>query len=78
MEALDIEELNFDEYNREVYFEGNKNDYKSSKLFNHSSAIDAQKRYKMEIEKFVNKYKSGLASNEIDEANLGRIKKRKL
>ena len=78
MEALDIEELNFDEYNREVYFEDNKNDYKSSKLFNQSSAIDAQKRYKMEIEKFVHKHKSGLANNEFDEANLGRIKKRKL
>ena len=78
MEALDIEELNFDKYNREVYFEHNPNDYKVSKLFNHSSSIGAQKRYKMEIDKFVAKYKSGLANNEIDETSLGRIKKRKL
>lgn len=77
MEAIDIEELNFDEYNREVYFDKNPLQDKQDKEFSYTLAFDAQKRYKSEIDKFVAQYKSGLARNEIDEENLGRIKKRK-
>jgi hypothetical protein len=77
MEAIDIEELNFDEYNREVYFDKNPLQDRQDKEVSYTLAFDAQKRYKSEIDKFVAQYKSGLARNEIDEENLGRIKKRK-
>ena len=77
MDAIDIEELDFDEYNREVYFDKNPLQDRQDKEYNYSMAFDAQKRYKSEIDKFVAQYKSGLARNEIDEENLGRIKKRK-
>ena len=77
MDAIDLEELDFDEYNREVYFDKNPLQDRQDKEYNYSMAFDAQKRYKSEIDKFVAQYKSGLARNEIDEENLGRIKKRK-
>ena len=78
MEEFDIENLNFDEYNRSIYLERKPQLYKESKFFKNSIADDAQKRYKSEIDKFVVEYKRGLAKNELDESVLGRIKKRKL
>ena len=78
MEEFDIENLNFDEYNRTIYLEKKPQQYKESKLFKNSQADDAQKRYKSEIDKFVIEYKRGLSKNELDESVLGRIKKRKL
>ena len=77
MEAIDIEELNFDEYNREVYFDKNPLQIRQDKEFVYSQAFDAQKRYKSEIDKFVAEYKSGLARSENDEVNVERFKKRK-
>ena len=75
MEDIDIENLNFDVYNREVY-QGQGESSKSSELT--SKYIDAQKKYKNEIDKFVeNYYKSRAAQNEMKEENLERIKKRK-
>lgn len=75
-EEFDIETMNFDEYNRQIYFEKNQKHNKRN-VFSYSQAFDAQKRYKHEIDKFVAEYKSGL-KNEIDEDNFRRIKKRKL
>ena len=71
MEDIDIENLNFDVYNREVYHEqGSKSEQNDFQL------SDAQKRYKNEIDKFVeNYYKTRLSKNEINEENLERIKK---
>ena len=78
MEAIDIEELNFDEYNREVYLGGNAIQNKKFNLFNdYSQAFDVQKRYKFQIDKYVKEYKSGLARNEMEETNLP-MKKRKI
>ena len=75
MEDIDIENLNFDVYNREVY-QGQGESSKSSELT--SKYIDAQKKYKNEIDKFVeNYYKSRAVQNERKEENLERIKKRK-
>ena len=75
MEDIDIENLNFNVYNREVY-QGQGESSKSSELT--SKYIDAQKKYKNEIDKFVeNYYKSRAAQNERKEENLERIKKRK-
>lgn len=78
MEAIDIEELNFDEYNREVYLGRNTIQNKKSNLFNdYSQAFDVQKRYKFQIDKYVKEYKSGLARNEMEETNMP-LKKRKI
>ena len=71
MEEIDIETLNFDEYNREVYSEN------YSKVDN-SHLIDAQKRYKNMIDKFVEKYnKNRKEEDESGDEKLERIKKRK-
>ena len=78
MEEFDIETLNFDEYNREIYLEENKPKSKERRSFNNSQATEAQKRYKYEINEFVSEYKKGLAKSEFDEMNLGCIKKRKI
>ena len=77
MEAIDIEELNFDEYNREVYFDKNPLQERQDKQFIYSKAFDAQKRYKSEINKFVADYKRGLTRSENDDINVERFKKRK-
>lgn len=76
-EEFDIEKMNFDEYNRQIYFEKNQKQNKRN-VFVDSQAFDAQKRYKHEIDKFVAEYKSGLVKNEFDEDNFRRIKKRKI
>ena len=75
MEDIDIENLNFDIYNREVY----KDQGKISKSYqNDSRYADIQKKYKSEIDKFVeNYYKNRAAQNEMKEENFERIKKRK-
>ena len=73
MEDIDIETLNFEKYNREVYQE---NQNKSTK--EESPLINAQKNYKMMIDKFVaNYYKKLNDKNESGGENLDRMKKRK-
>ena len=75
MEDIDIENLNFDVYNREVY----KDQGQISKSYqNDSRYVDIQKKYKSEIDKFVENYnKNRAAHNEMKEENFERIKKRK-
>ena len=75
MEDIDIENLNFDVYNREVY----KDQGQISKSYqNDSRYVDLQKKYKSEIDKFVENYnKNRAAQNEMKEENFERIKKRK-
>ena len=75
MEDIDIENLNFDVYNREVY----KDQGQISKSYqNDSRYVDIQKKYKSEIHKFVENYnKNRAAQNEMKEENFERIKKRK-
>ena len=71
MEDIDIENLDFDTYNREVYQE------KESRIDN-SHLFNAQKKYKNMIDKFVdNYYKNIKDENETKEESLERIKKRK-
>ena len=77
MEDFDIEELDFDKYNREVYLEDNPIKDKLKKYFRLSRAFDAQKRYKNEIDRFFKEYQNSLVWNEIDEKNLENFKKRK-
>ena len=75
MEDIDIENLNFDVYNREVY----KDQGQISKSYqNDSRYVDIQKKYKSEIDKLVENYnKNRAAQNEMKEENFERIKKRK-
>ena len=75
MEDIDIENLNFDVYNREVY----KDQGQISKSYqNDSRYVDIQKKYKSEIDKFVENFnKNRAAQNEMKEENFERIKKRK-
>ena len=73
MEDIDIENLNFDVYNREVYQEKN-----SKPVQINPQSIDIQKKYKNEINKYVeNYYKNRFGNNDINDENLERIKKRK-
>ena len=76
-EEFEIEKMNFDEYNRQIYSEKSQKQNKRN-FFGYSQAFDAQKKYKLEIDKFVSEYKNGLLKNEIDEDNFKCIKKRKL
>ena len=78
MEEFDIETLNFDEYNREIYLNENLPKSKESRFSSSSQASEAQKKYKYEINEFVSEYERGLAKNEFDEVNLGHKKKRKI
>ena len=77
MEDFDIEELDFDEYNREVYLEENQIQEKLKKYMRLSHALDAQKRYKYEIDTFFKEYQNSLFWDEIDEKNSENFKKRK-
>ena len=74
MEDFDIEELDFDEYNREVYLEDNPIQDRLKKYIRLSHTFDAQKKYKIEIDRFFKEYQNSLAWDEIDKKN---SKKRK-
>ena len=54
MEDIDIENLDFDAYNREIYLE-KENQYKSP--INDNLHKDALKKFKLEIDSFVEEYK---------------------
>ena len=55
MEDIDIENLDFDAYNREIYEErGNQKESKDE--INYSSHLDALKKFKKEINEFVREY----------------------
>ena len=72
MEEIDIEELDFDDYNRQVYLE-------ESVAKNHiSKTLDIQKRYKLEINKFIADYNKAMAEREINSNTFENNKKRKI
>ena len=72
MEEIDIEELDFDDYNRRVYLE-------ESVDKNHiSKTLDIQKRYKLEINKFIADYNKAMAEREINTNTFENNKKRKI
>ena len=72
MEEIDIEELDFDDYNRRVYLE-------ESVDKNHiSKTLDIQKRYKLEINKFIADYNKAMAEREINSNTFENNKKRKI
>ncbi len=71
MESIDIESLDFEKYNRDIYNENNSIDKKSY-------FINAQKKYKNIINEFVkNYYKDKKEDNKSEEEKLKKIKKRK-
>ena len=73
MEELDIEKLNFDEYNREVYIGRSPAKERKIKLLNLSKA---QKKYKIEIEQFFVDYNK-VSKDDFEGSNFGLLKKRK-
>ena len=50
---------------------------KLKKYIKLSRHFDAQKRYKLEIDRFFNEYQNSLVWDEIDEKNSEKLKKRK-
>ena len=71
MEDIDIETLDFDKYNREVYY---TNNLRAEQSF----LINAQKNYKNMINKFVKNIKRVIKEeNKVEEEKIKRIKKRK-
>ena len=79
MEAIDIEEINFDEYNRQVYFEEDEfPKHIFSKKIMYPQTINSQKRYKIEIDQFIADYKNAMAHREINENTFENNKKRKI
>ena len=71
MEEIDIEQLNFDEYNRQVYLGRNPIKEKKMKLLNLSKA---QKKYKIKIDQFFVDYNEA-SKNEFDGSNFAILKK---
>ena len=71
MEDIDIETLDFDKYNREVYY---TNNLRAEQSF----LINPQKNYKNMINKFVKNIKRDIKEeNKVEEEKIKRIKKRK-
>ena len=66
MEDIDIENLDFDAYNREIYLE-KENQYKSP--INDNLHKDAFKKFKLEIDSFVEEYKR---TNKLYEENINQ------
>ena len=56
MEAFDIEDIDFNEYNRRVYEEEDEDNFTINKMSRKIYSTDSQKKYKMEIDKFVAEY----------------------
>ena len=66
MEEIDIENLDFDAYNREIYLE-KENQFKSP--INDNLHKDALKKFKLEIDSFVEEYKR---TNKLYEENINQ------
>ena len=71
MEDIDIENLDFEVYNREIYQE-RENKIKSKEEYSYSSHLDALKKFKKEINEFVKEY---YENNKFFEENQGSEKK---
>ena len=56
MEDIDIETLDFDIYNREIYKEEENNKKSAKYEINKSNQSDAYKRYKKEVEDWAKEY----------------------
>ena len=71
MDSIDIESLDFEKYNRDIYNENNP-------AVKQSDLINAQKNYKNMINEFVkNYYKNIKETNKSEKEKLNRIKRRK-
>ena len=71
MDSIDIESLDFEKYNRDIYNENNS-------TVKQSDLINAQKNYKKMINEFVkNYYRNIKDTNKSEEEKLNRIKRRK-
>ena len=73
MEDFDIEDIDFNEYNRRVYEEEDEDNFSINKMSRKIYSTDSQKKYKMEIDKFVAEYLKAQKENDDPE----QAKKRK-
>lgn len=73
MEDFDIEDIDFNEYNRRVYEEEDEDNFSINKMSRKIYSTDSQKKYKMEINKFVAEYLKAQKEND----DLEQTKKRK-
>lgn len=79
MEEFDIEDIDFNEYNRRVYEEEDEDNYSINKMSRRIyQTSNAQRKYKAEINKFVNEYNRLMALKELENLNEEQAKKRKL
>ena len=56
MEAFDIEDIDFNEYNRRVYEEEDEDNYSINTLSKKLFRLNPQERYSIEINKYVEEY----------------------
>ena len=56
MENFDIEDIDFNEYNRKVYEEEDGDNYSINLLSNKNFRLNPQKRYEIEINRYVEKH----------------------
>ena len=79
MEEFDIEDIDFNEYNRRVYEEEDEDNFSINKMSRKIyQASDAQRKYKEEIKKFVDEYNRLMALKDQENLNNEQAKKRKI
>ena len=79
MEEFDIEDIDFNEYNRRVYEEEVEDNFSINKMSRKIyQASDAQRKYKEEIKKFVDEYNRLMALKDQENLNHEQAKKRKI
>ena len=76
MEDIDIETLDFDVYNREIYKEEEKNKKSAKYEINKSNHSDTFKKYKKEVEDWAKEYKEKNKIYQKNEVTKGFLNKK--
>ena len=77
MEAFDIEDIDFNEYNRRVYEEEDEDNYSINTLSKKLFRLNPQERYSIEINKYVEEYNKVNPQKKTETENQKFSKKRK-
>ena len=77
MEAFDIEDIDFNEYNRRVYEEEDDDNYSINTLSKKLFRLNPQERYSKEINKYVEEYNKVNPQKKTETENQKFSKKRK-
>ena len=78
METFDIEDIDFNEYNRRVYEEEYDDNYAINKLPKKIFKLNPLKRYEMEIKKYTEEYNKINPTKKVEKEYNGLSKKRKI